>query len=111
MAKLGARLITPMHLVRERSLARAFYEARLALGLRMYCAGIDDGQLGEQILDLDERIRRATKTQAPSKALKLHREKLLLQLADAALEDEGRLPGADGEYEMARKIEAVVALE
>ena len=74
------------------TLAQAFNEAHLALGQKMYQAGIDDGQLGAQIRDLDERICRATATQAPSKALKLRREKLILQLADAALAEEGRIP-------------------
>jgi len=62
----------------------------MALGQQMYQAGIDDGQLGAQIRDLDERICRATAIQAPSKALKLQREQLILQLADAALAEEGR---------------------
>jgi len=100
LGKLGALLATPpIRLVkygqgawRKRSLAQAFYKARLALGEKMYQAGIDDGQLGAQIRDLDERICRATATQAPSKALKLQREKLILQLADAALAEEGRYP-------------------
>jgi len=97
---------------RKRSLAQAFYEARLALGQKMYQAGIDDGQLGAQIRDLDERICRATATQAPSKALKLQQEKLILQLGDAALAEEGPLPGADAEYQAARKAEAaLVALQ
>jgi len=94
---------------RKRSLVQAFYEARLALGERMYRAGIDDGQLGVQIRGLDEQFYRAKKTQAPSKALKLQREKLILQLADAALAEEGPLPGADTEYQTARKAEAALA--
>jgi hypothetical protein len=93
---------------RKRSLTQAFYEARLALGEKMYQAGIDDGQLGAQIRDLDERICRATATQAPSKALKLQQVKLILQLADAALAEEGPLPGADAEYQTVRKLEAAL---
>lgn len=54
LGRLGALLATPpIRLVkygqgawRKRSLAQAFYKARLALGQRMYRAGIDDGQLG-----------------------------------------------------------------
>ena len=90
----------------KRSSAQAFYDARLALGQRMYRAGIDDGRLGGQIRDLEERINRATATQAPSKALKLQQQKLFLQLADAALAEDGPLPGADAEYQTARKLEA-----
>jgi hypothetical protein len=88
-----------------RSPAQAFYDARLALGQRMYRAGIDDGQHGVQIGHLDERINRATATQAPSNALKLQQQKLILQLADSALAEEGPLPGADAEYQTARKLE------
>ena len=88
---------------------QTFYQTRLVLGERMYRAGIDDGQLGVQIRDMGECICLATATQAPSKALKLQREKLILQLADAALAEEGPLPGADTEYQKARKAEAVLA--
>lgn len=113
LGKLGALLAAPpIRLVkygqgawRKRSPAQAFYDARLALGQRMYRVGIDDGQLGAQISDLDARINRATATQAPSKALKLQQEKLFLQLADAALAAEGPLPGADAEYQTARQLE------
>lgn len=115
--KVGALLAAPpIRLVkygqgawRKRSLAQAFYESRLALGQRMYRAGIDDGQLGGQIRDLDERICLAAATQVPSKALKLQQVKLILQLADAALAEEGPLPGADAEYQKARKAEAALA--
>lgn len=113
LGKLGALLAAPpIRLVKYGQGAwhkRAFYEARLALGQRMYRSGIDDGQLGLQISELDERINRAKATQAPSKALKLQQEKLILQLADAALAEEGPLPGADAEYQTARKAEAALA--
>jgi len=120
LGKLGALLAAPpIRLVkygqgawRRQSLAQALYKARLALGEKMYQAGIDDGQLGGQIRDLDECICRTMATQAPSKALKLQREKLILQLADAALAEEAPLPGADAEYQTARKLEAaLVALQ
>jgi len=115
--KLGALLAAPpIRLVnygqggwRKRSLTQAFYEARLALGQRMYRAGIDDGQLGGRIRDLDECICRATATHAFSKGLKLQQEKLILQLADAALAEEGPLPGADADYQKARKAGAALA--
>lgn len=106
LGELPIRLVKYGQGVRHK---RAFYETRLALGQRMYRAGIDDGRLGGQIRDLDERINRATATQAPSKALKLQQEKLILQLADAALAEEGPLPGADAEYQAARKAEAALA--
>ncbi len=40
-------------------LRREFVAARLALGERMYAAGIDDGHLAAQIAALDQRILRA----------------------------------------------------
>lgn len=112
LGKLGALLAAPpIRLVKygqgvwsKRSPAQALHDARLALGQRMFRAGIDDGQLGAQISALDDRINRATATQAPSKALKLQQEKLFLQLADAALAEEGPLPGAETEYQTARKL-------
>jgi hypothetical protein len=93
----------------KQSWALAHYQARLDLGQSMYKAGIDNGQLCAQIHDLDERILRAATIQAPSKALKLQREKLILQLADTALAEEGPLPGADIEYQKARQAEAALA--
>jgi hypothetical protein len=90
---------------RRRSLSRAFSGAQLLLGQCMFAAGIDDGELGAKIAALDERIRRAGAAQA----LGAERGELLVQLAAAALEDDGPLPGADAEYERAR--EAQVALQ
>ena len=117
LGKMGALVVAPtVRLVkngqgawRKRPLAQAFYQTRLVLGQSMYRGGIDDGQLGVQIRDLDECISLAAATQAPSKAIKLQREKLILQLADAALAEEGPLPGADTEYQAARKVEAALA--
>jgi hypothetical protein len=55
-----------------------------------------DGELGAKIAALEERIRSA------------EREKLLVQLAVAALEDDGPLPGADAEYIRARNAQAAL---
>jgi hypothetical protein len=117
LGKLGALLADPpirlakygRETRRKQSPAQGFYEARLALGQSMYRSGVDDGQLGAQISDLEERINRAKATQAPSKALKLQQEKLILQLADAALAVQGPLPGADTEYQKARRAQAALA--
>ena len=84
--------------------AGAVTAARLALGKQMYLAGIDDGKTYESIatltraflapgLDLD----RQTKLQA-------ERERLLLQLADAALQYDAPLPGAEREYDRVRAL-------
>ena len=81
---------------RRRSVSRAFADAQLLLGRRMVAAGIDDGELGAKIAALGERTRRA------------EREELLVQLAAAALEDDGPLPGADAEYERARAAQAAL---
>ena len=86
---------------------RAFADALLALGLRTYEQGIDDGRTGELIRRLDERIRRATGANAA--ALAAGRERLLRRLAVAALEDDAPMPGADAEYEAARAAESALA--
>ncbi len=77
-------------------------DAKLALGERMFAAGIDDGRIGAQTAAVDERIRQAHADQAASKALKAERRTLLLRLAEAALEEDAPLPGADAEYTRAR---------
>jgi hypothetical protein len=93
---------------RKGGLRRAFLSAKLALGERMYAAGIDDGRLGAFLAALDQRIRRAEAERLPLGALLAQRRDLLLRLAAAALEDDAPLPGADAEYERAR--EALAAL-
>jgi hypothetical protein len=96
-----------MNLWRKSRLS-AFVEAQVALGERMYAAGIDDGELGARISTLDEQLREAEGVGRSAQALKAARRQLVLQLAAAALEDDGPLPGADAEYRWAR--EAQVAL-
>jgi hypothetical protein len=89
----------------RQSLRRAHSEAKYALGERMYAAGIDDGQLVAQIAVLDQKIRQAETSKCFTTVLMANRRVLLLQLATAALEEESPLPGADGEYQKARKVE------
>lgn len=43
-----------------------------------------------------------------TQALKAARRQLVLQLAAAALEDDGPLPGADAEYRRARETQAAL---
>lgn len=87
---------------RRAALERAWHEARLTLGSRMYAAGIDDGVLGQQLARLDEQLRRAGR---PVPDLEAARTALLLGLADLALEDDAPLPGAEAEYCRAREAQ------
>jgi hypothetical protein len=92
-----------------RRLQRALLAAKIDLGERMYAAEIDDGSLGVQITALDKRIRRGYTTRLPLGPLLAQRRELLLRLAAAAMEEEAPLPGAEAEYQRARK--ALVALK
>ena len=94
---------------RSRSRSRAFEEALVALGERMYAAGIDDGHLGAQIASLDLQIRQVHSARVEVEGLKAERRTLLVGLAAAALEEDAPLPGADAEYETARKAKAALA--
>ena len=86
----------------KRSLKRAFIDAKIALGAGVYAAGIDDGRLGSQIAAVGERMCQAHSSQAAGEMLKAERRRLLLRLAEAALEEDAPLPGADAEYARAR---------
>jgi hypothetical protein len=72
-----------MSVWRRRALRRAFFDAQLALGERMYAAGIDDGHLAAQISAWDEKIRQSKAQKGSRKALVAARNQLLLQLATA----------------------------
>ncbi len=97
-----------MDLWRKRRLSGAFVEAQSVLGERMYAAGIDDGELGAKISALDEQLHQAEAVGGSTQALKAARRQLVLQLAAAALEDDGPLPGADAEYRRAREAQAAL---
>jgi hypothetical protein len=97
-----------MDLWRKRRLSGALVEAQTALGERMYAAGIDDGELGPMIYALDERLLWTKAVRGSTHALKATRRQLVLQLAAAALEDDGPLPGADAEYRRAREAQAAL---
>jgi hypothetical protein len=79
-----------MNLWRKRRLSGAFLEAQAVLGKRMYAAGLDDGELGAKISALDERLRRVEAARGSTHVLKAARRHLVLRLATAALEDDGR---------------------
>jgi hypothetical protein len=74
----------------------------------MFAAGIDDGEHGAQITVADDTIRRAEAVKAPTRALRANRQQLLVRLAEAALEEEAPLPGADDEYDQALRAEAAL---
>ncbi len=93
---------------RERPLKRALLDAKHALGERMIAVGIDDGHLLARIALLDERIRQANEARAFTPALKSERKMLVLQLADAALEEEAPMPGAEHEYGQAKAAQAAL---
>ena len=111
MATLSVLLVPArfgIDLWRKRRLSGAFAEAQAALGERMYAAGIDDGELGANISASNEQLRRAEVVGDFTQALKAARRQLVLQLAAAALEDDGPLPGADAEYRRAREAQAAL---
>ena len=97
-----------MNLWRKRRLSGNFVAAQTALGDCMYAAGIDDGELGAKIIALEVQLRRIESVRGSDQALKAARRQLVLQLAAAALEDDGPLPGADAEYRTAREAQAAL---
>ena len=97
-----------MDLWRRRRLSSAFVEAQTALGERMYSAGIDDDEHGAKISALDGQLRRAEAIGGSTQTLRAACRQLVLQLAAAALEDDGPLPGADAEYRRAREAQAAL---
>jgi hypothetical protein len=82
-------------------LDEAFAQAQLRLGEKMYSAGIDNEELGIQIAQVDADLRCAIPCNNIVIELRTKRQKLLRQLADAALEDDAPLPGAQVEFEQA----------
>ncbi len=92
----------------RRSVIRAFSNARFALGQCMFAVGIDDGETGAQINALDQKMRRVETASGSTKVLQAERNRLVIQLADAALVEEAPLPGADAEYGKAREAQAAL---
>jgi hypothetical protein len=93
----------------RRSLYAAFTHAKFTLGLRMFEAGLDDGTLGAQIALASRELRRAEVNGLPTEGLRVNRARLLVLLAEAALEFDAPLPGADAEYDEARRAETALA--
>ena len=92
-----------------RRLTQEFVDVQAILGERMYAAGIDDGQLCAKIRAVEEQLQRTEGEGLVTQKLKAARCQLVLQLAFAALENDGRLPGAEAEY--CRALQAQAALE
>lgn len=91
---------------RKRSLNAASLVAQRTLGQRMFEAGAGDPQLRSQIVALDEKLRQAEARKESTRPLKGEREKLVLQLAGAALAQQGALPGVEAEHAKAKETEA-----
>ena len=98
------------HRRRSRLLDEAFAEARIVLGRQMYVGGIDDDETGVKIAELDRALAAAESSSGEAQDLNARRTLLLIHLADAALEDDAPLPGADTEFkhalELKRSLEA-----
>jgi hypothetical protein len=88
----------------RKSVAQALAAARLALGKRMYLAGIDDGQTCGAIDSLTTAMQESGIDANRRALLRAERERLFLQLADEALRYECPLPGAQQEYDFVRAI-------
>jgi hypothetical protein len=97
-----------MNLWRKHRLSGAFVEAQAALGERMFAAGVDDGEFGAKISALDGQLLWAKVVGGSVHALKSIRHQLVLQLAAAALENDGPLPGANTEYRKTRDAQAAL---
>jgi len=93
---------------RRRALREAFAAARLALGERMFAAGIDEGELAGRIAAVGDKLLQSGASKTQAAALRTERVRLLMRLADAALEADAPLPGADHEYDEARRAEAAL---
>jgi hypothetical protein len=83
--------------------------AKVALGRRMCEAGMDDGFLGEQIASIDREIEGTIASDIRCETLRAKRNRLLIELADAALAFDAPLPGAEAEFREAREAEMALA--
>lgn len=90
---------------RNRTLGRTALNTQLALGDRMYRVGSGDPQVRSQIAGMDEKIRQAEARKESARALNSEREKLLLQLAAAALGQSVPPPGAEAECAKAKEAQ------
>jgi hypothetical protein len=76
----------------------------------MFTAGIDDDGLCEQIAAIDRALSNPFHDEEPfTTSLRIQRRRLLRRLADAALEFDAPLPGADEEFADAFKAKRALA--
>src|SRR4051812_25224600 len=68
---------------RSRQLDDAFADARIALGRRMYAAGIDDDETGAKIAEVDRALAAVPQSSGEAQDLWGRRTLLYIQLADA----------------------------
>lgn len=103
------RNFLPLPPVSRQSLRADLHRAKLALGRRMYAAGIDDGIIGAQIAEIDAEIQETIASDMMGELLRSLRNRLLIQLADAALEFDAPMPGAEAQFRKARDAETALA--
>src|SRR5947208_4170549 len=104
-------LVRPLRWLREagdrrrtRALEEAFADARLILGQSMFTAGIDDDETGVKIAAINARLGEPDLSGGEAQELRASRNLLFIRLADAALESDAPLPGADAEFERALEL-------
>lgn len=86
----------------------AFNQTCHSLGFRMWSAGIDDGETGVKIEELQERLRYARKADLPLYGMESLLSELFVRLGLAALDEDAPLPGADEEYAAALKWKTAI---
>ncbi|HKA07372.1 MAG TPA: hypothetical protein VKD71_08955 [Gemmataceae bacterium] len=118
LSRLPAIVEAPLRYVRaarcrrrRETLERDNRAARLALGEKMFAAGIDDGETCARIAATDQRLLRSSLTGGPRDLLMARRTALVLQLADAALENDAPLPGADEVFGHALTLKRAMEIE
>jgi len=99
------------HRRRREALEREYRAARLALGRKMFAAGIDDGETCARIAATDQQLLQINIAGRPRELLQARRSAFFLKLADAALEDDAPLPGADEEFAQALALKQALEVE
>ena len=118
LSRLPALVEAPLRYVRaartrrhRETLERQYRAARVALGEKMFAAGIDDGETSAQIAATDQQLLQVGLVGRPRELLQARRTALSLKLADAALEDDAPLPGADEEFAHALALKQALDVE
>jgi uncharacterized protein (TIGR03067 family) len=90
-------------LVRSYFLGRHLYEKQLALGEKLYQAGLGDQNLRQQIAQIEERIRNVQAAKASTRLLRTERKGLHIRLTESYLENESVPPEVEQEHRGAQK--------